>query len=174
MSSDLSHSHHIDQRQLSLRLHQTNREPAVVGRIVAAVIIGLVLLMASAIINIAKGAGAADWSPLWISWALATAIVVVVAFGAATVRLVWGVLSFVCFIAGIVLTSSLPWFAHAAEPVAQSAAQVAQSFGLSPPIGAAMGAALISGAMGIAAVIVTIAFLGASYLLLRRPGQHAH
>jgi hypothetical protein len=174
MFSDLSHSHHIDRRQLSLRLRQTNREPAVAGRIVAAVIIGLVLLMASAIINIAKGAGAAGWSPLWISWAFAAAIVVVVAFGAATVRLVWGVLSFVCFIAGIVLTASLPWFAHAAEPVAQSAAQAAQSFGLSPPIGAAMGAALVSGAMGIAAVVVTVAFFGASYFLLRHRDQHAH
>jgi hypothetical protein len=173
MTSGLSHSCQLG-RELSLLLHQTHRETAVAGRIVAAVFLGLVLLLLSAIINIAKGAPTAGWSPMWISWAVVAAIVIVVASGAATLRAVSGALCSLCFVAGIMLLAALPWYSRAAETVPQSTAELAQSLGLSPPVGAAVGGAIVSGAMGIAAVIVTIAFLGASYFLLRHRDQHAH
>jgi len=163
MAANFSTSSH-DRRQLSLRL--SHREASAVGRIAAAVILGLVLLILSAIINIAKGASGSEWAPMWISSAVACVIVAAVAVGASTLRAVWGALSFLCFLAGVVLAASLPWYSRAAEAVPQSSADLAQSLGLSPPLGAAVGGAIVSGAMGITAVIVTVVFLAASYFLL--------
>ncbi len=160
--------------QLDMQFNETRRETSVTGRLAAAIVLGLVLLLLSAIINIAKGAGAAGLSPIWISWAVTAAIVVAVAVGAATVRAVWGMLSFACFLGGIVLLASLPWYSRAAETIPQSTADLARSIGLSPPVGAAVGGAILSGAMGIAAVVLTIAFLTASYFLLyRHHDRHA-
>ncbi|HXE16228.1 MAG TPA: hypothetical protein VN632_03305 [Stellaceae bacterium] len=171
MASNFSTSSH-DQRQLSLGLW--HREASAVGRVVAAVILGLVLLLLSAIINIAKGASGSEWAPMWISWVVACVIVAAIAVGASTLRVVWGALFFVCFLAGVILAASLPWYSRAAESVPQSSAELAQSLGLSPPVGAAVGGAIVSGAMGIAAVIVTVVFLAASYFLLyHRRHRHA-
>ena len=126
------------------------------GRLAAAIVLGLVLLLLSAIINIAKGADAAGLSPLWISWAVTVAIVVAVAAGAATARAVWGVLSFVCLsLADRVVGVAAVVFARR-RTIPQSTADLARSIGLSPPVGAAVGGAILSGAMGIAAVILTI------------------
>lgn len=135
------------------------------NRLAAAAVLGLVLLALSALINIANGTAlGGPWPPIWIGWLVAAIIVVGVTFGAPTVRAAWGRLSFINFIASSVLIASLPWRGGGVG----ASASAMEPLGLSPPLGAALGGAILSGAMGIAAVLAAIVFLIFSYLLLRR------
>jgi len=111
---------------------------------------------------------------VWITALAAGTTVFAVGGLAPTVRAAWGRLCLVNAIACLILVvTSLVTAGHPAGEAADTAAQQIEAFGLGRPIGAALGAALVSGVLGLAAVGVAAALLITSFVLLR-PTRHAN
>ena len=171
--ADFPHSR-SNRDPLDMHFNQTRRETSVTGRLAAAIVLGLVLLLLSAIINIAKGATAAGLSPIWISWAVT--VVIVVARRRRRLDLPRRV--------GRAVFRLLSWRNHVVGVVAVVFARRRGDSAIDSGLGAVdrplaaggrgRGRRHLSGAMGIAAVILTIVFLTASYFLLyRHHDRHA-
>ena len=146
-----------------------------VGRVLAIVVMGLLLLAISGLIRSAAAGQAGDAMPsIWIVWLAAGAATLALAAFASSARLAWGRL---CLLNGLAsLTLLLVSLVARASPGAASnaTAEAIESLGVARPIGAALGGALVSGALGIAAVTLAVVLFVASAFLLRPTRRHAH
>lgn len=140
-----------------------------VARLIAAAVMGLLILALSGLLHTAAagatiGRGA---SYLWATWSVALIITCAVAFNAPTGRIAWGRL---CALSGLLSTGLLLanlLAAHANEaPFGEFSGQAAWPEFVRP-IGAALGAAYLSGALGITALLIAIVLFAISYGLLR-------
>ena len=139
------------------------------ARLVAALIMGLLILALSGLLHTAAagatiGRGA---SYLWATWSVAAIVTCVVAFSAPTGRIAWGRL---CALGGLLSTGLLVATLLGAQakevPFGEFAGQAAW-LEVVRPVGAALGAAYLSGALGIAALLIAIVLFAISYGLLR-------
>lgn len=132
-------------------------------RILTALIMGVILVLLSALLHraVASSVGG-DGSYLWATWLVAIVVTLLIAFGAPNGRIALGRL---CLINGVVsglLLGSL-LMPRAAGATLGDLGDLEGLMGLARPKGAALGAALLSAALG----IIAVAFLLVSYLLLR-------
>jgi hypothetical protein len=141
-----------------------------INRIVAAIVTGLILLVLSALVHTAAAASlGTGWSYLWMTW-LIVVLIALLALSAPTSRSVWARLCFVnglasAAVAACVLALPLPEAALREIGKGASLPRVVR------PLGAAFGAALASGAVGIAAIVAALLFFACAYLF-RRPTSH--
>ncbi len=152
---------------------------AVAGRLIAALVMGLVLVVLSGLLHSAAAAAmAGGWSYLWASWSVAIIVTLLIALSAPTRRIAWGRLCAVNgLVSGGVLVASTIAAVKGNAAGLDNLADQGTSFGLARPIGGALGAALLSGALGIAALLLTVVLLAASYVLLHwsaRSNRLAH
>lgn len=122
------------------------------GRIFAILVMGILLLLLSALIRSAAAQHIGDALPSVRAIGLAAGAATLGVGGIArTMRAAWGCL---CLLNGLASADAM--------------AQAIDELGVPRPIGAALGVALLSGALGIAAVCLALVLLAASHLLLRR------
>jgi hypothetical protein len=144
-----------------------------INRLLAAFIMGLVLLVLSALVHTAAGATVGGgWSYLWVTWLIAGLIVIVAAVSAPAARTAWARL---CVVNGLASTAAgvfllaLPLNEAALREMAERASWPYAT----RPLGAALGAALASGALGLAAVVIAIIFFTCAYFF-RHPRPRSH
>jgi hypothetical protein len=133
---------------------------------------GLILLVLSSLIHTAAAAtlGGGLLSYLWVTWLIAVLIVVAAALSARAARAVWVRL---CVVNGMASTAAAVCFLALPEAALREMAEGAWSHYTPRPFGAALGAALASGALGIAAVVAAIIFFGSAYYFHHlRPRSH--
>jgi len=130
---------------------------------------GLLILALSGLLHTAAAAATIGRgaSLLWATWSVAIVITCVIAFNAPTGRIAWGRL---CIVGGLLSAALLVadlLAAQAGEPRFDEF--VDQAAWLDPvrPVGAALGAAYLFGALGIAALLVAVVLFAISYGLLR-------
>ena len=134
------------------------------GKLLAALIMGLILLALSGIIYSAAAAGlASPWSYLWLSWLAAGAAALAVALAAPTAKHAWSRLCLLDAATAIVVFL----VALLAAPRA-AGMNGANWVGAPHPLGAALGAALLSGFLGLFAVILALLLLAVAWLLHHR------
>lgn len=142
---------------------------AFVARLVAALVMGLLLLALSGLLHTAAAAATigAGWSYIWATWLIAVIATLLIAFGAPTGRIAWGRLCALNGLAsaGVLLVSTVVALQER-QKVFGGLADQAVSLGFARPIGAALGAALLSAALGIAALFLAVVLLGVSFGLL--------
>lgn len=144
-------------------VHRTSR----LGRLLAALVMGLILLVLSALIRSAAAAAlGGGWTPLGAIWLAAIVITLLAVYGARTSLAAWRRM---CLING---AASLGLLGIGTADLV--------SPGISPdivqPFGPVLGVALVSGALAAVGVFLAVLFFAAWYLL-SRPGtgsdQHA-
>jgi hypothetical protein len=133
-----------------------------INRLIAAFVMGLILLVLSALIHTAAAAtlGGGVLSYLWVTWLIAVVIVVVAALTARAARAVWVRL---CVVNGLASTTAAVCLLALPEAALREMAEGAWSHYTPRPLGAALGTALASGAIGIAAVVAAIIFFASAY-----------
>ena len=145
------------------------------GRAIAIIVMGVALLLLAGVLR-STAAAQLHLAMPGVSGTVLASLLVALAIGgfAPTVRAAWGRLCLANGIACLLLVvTGVIAMAHPAVGTAELAAQQIEAFGLGRPIGAALGAALVSGMLGLIAVALAAAILIVSFLLLRKPGTHA-
>jgi len=146
----------------------------IAGRIFATLVMGILLLLLSALIRSAAAQHIGGALPSVGVIGSAVGVAIVVAGGLArTAQAAWGRL---CLLNGLASLGLLVVCLLArASPGASADAmtQAIDELGVGRPIGAALEAALLSAALGIVAVCLGVALLAASHFLLR-PSRRAH
>lgn len=147
---------------------------SVVGRVLAALLMGVLLLALSGLLHTAAAATlGAGWSYLWVTWLVAVLATIFVAVGAPTARIAWGRL---CLINGLAAAAVFVATMAGVPPVGAVSGEIADQaawLGVAQPLGAALGAALLSGALGIVAIGLAVVLVGAAHIL-RRFDARAH
>lgn len=144
------------------------------GRISAILVMGFLLLLLSALIRSAAAQDIGDTLPGVGVIGLAVGVTATVVGGLArTMRAAWGRLCLLDGLASLVLLLMCLLAKASPGASADATAQAIGDFGVARPIGAAFGAALLSGVLGIVAVCLGVALLAASHFLLRPP-RRAH
>jgi hypothetical protein len=136
------------------------------SRIVAALIMGLILLALSGVIHTAAAARlGGGWSYLWMTWLVVVLAVLAVALGSPTPRHAWSRLCLINAAAAGIAFSLCVITGPALRAIAGDRSEPFAWPGEPYPPGPAFGVALLSGVVGIASAILAIVLVGLFYLL---------
>jgi hypothetical protein len=139
------------------------------SRMLAALIMGLILLALSGVIHTAAAARlGGGWSYLWATWLVVALAVLAIALGSPTPRHAWSRLCLINAAAAGTVFSLCVITGPALRAIAGDRSEPFSWPGEPYPPGAAFGVALLSGAVGIASVILAIVLVGVFYLLRQR------
>ena len=132
---------------------------------------GLLILALSGLLHTAAAAATIGRgaSYLWATSSVAVVITCLIAFNAPTGRVAWGRL---CALGGLLSTGLLIVSVLAGQASETPFGELADQAGwleFVRPVGAVLGAAYLSGALGIAALLIAIVLFAISYGLLRPP-----
>lgn len=142
------------------------RDASVFGRLLAAAILGIVLLALSALIHAAAATIGATWLSLGAAWTIAILIILLAVYGARTSIAAWRRM---CLINGIASLTLL------AAGAAEFAGQAAPNHSLRP-FGPVIGVAVASAMLAILGLVLALLFFVAWHLLSRhhpRAGRQA-
>lgn len=135
------------------------------GRVIAALIMGLLLLLLSGALHTAAAAATGfGLSYLWATWLGAIVVTLLITFTAPTGRIAWGML---CALNGVASTGlTVIAVLQMTGIVPDRLVDHAGSLGLGESIGGALGGALLSAALGIIGLVIVTALLVAPYVVL--------
>jgi hypothetical protein len=149
-------------RQQAIETGVSSHNKSLFGRLLAAVILGIVLLVLSGLIHTAAAAAiGGTWVSLGVMWLVAVIIVLLAVYGARTRAAVWRRM---CFINGV---ASLGLFSIGAADFASQ--RVARNVVL--PFGPVVGVAVTSATLAIIGLILAAVFFIAWQILRHRPGS---
>lgn len=157
----------IGRKPLRTTSEAPTRNASVFGRLLAAAILGIVLLALSALIHAAAAATiGATWLSLGAAWTIAILIILLAVYGARTSIAAWRRM---CLINGIASLTLL------AAGAAEFAGQAAPNHSLRP-FGPVIGVAVASAMLAILGLVLALLFFVAWHLLSRhhpRAGRQA-
>jgi len=155
MNGQVAKPREAEQRRGSTRLN----------RLFAAIILGLLLVLLSGLLSTAIGAwrGTAA-SPLWATSTVSIIAALLVAFAVPTARMAWAAL---CFFDGWGCTAVLVARSLLPAPEQGFVEAGAGEAGFAQPLEGALRVALFSAGLSIAAVVLALGLLTASYFLFK-------
>ncbi|WP_026868956.1 hypothetical protein [Inquilinus limosus] len=146
-------------------------------RLLAACLLGFILVILSGLLHTAIAAGlAGGWRYAWVAWTIAGLLAALIAFGAKTERDAWawlclvnaavsiGVLVAVLVLALTGSAATVPDAAPLPEPLPDAAIPTASAFRF----------AVASGLLGFVVTVLAAGFLVAAYLLMRGRDHPPH